>query len=509
MLKSHLLVLFSISIFAGCSHKTAESPFPTRTTASLGEGLSEKTFQISREEWIKNLEGKVSLAQNSSRCTEEMSALGEAIYSFDLKQLEKNWINAHGAEAISDLGAFRFALNGRIKEVPVDCRVYVGEIFARIRDIEDYIGESYYKVEKLYGEKVDYKKQPVPLKEASRYNPYLLNPRFKSFKFEPGDIMITRGISFMSASIAQSTSLPSKFSHGVFVYVNEKGVEQTIESYIPTGVEFFSMKDALQNENARIMVFRSKDRALAQAANDIMSKEIKERGEKGTGSLTYDYDANMEDHSRLTCIEIPYAAYEWASQGQVKIPQSKSHMMLTKKDLIQGLKAKTGPVFSPFNVETDDRFELVLDWTDYRLSQDQRNKDIVVRKMFDLIENHNYEIQENISSIAARVIWNSRGIKPLWSVWGGVGGLNKLPKEMPLDQITITAKLYKSAGIFLQAVRDWQAREPNRIFTNQEIKSWVDAFVEKDRENYIQRKRADLHIYFRPYELKQTPTGDL
>ncbi|WP_413613384.1 hypothetical protein [Bdellovibrio sp. HCB-110] len=508
-MSKYFLVFLALLTTHACSHKNSDSHSAARSTASLNELLSESVFQTTNLQWLRNLDSQYQAAALSpTNCAQNMKNLVESVARFNPALLQKSWIESYGSIAIKDLANFRFTANTQISQVPVSCRVYAGDLFGRLRDIEDYVGETYYKIHPLQGDKVDFKKQAVPLLETTKYNPYHLNPKYKDFQFQPGDIMITRGISFMSAAIAQSTTLPSKFSHGVFVYDDGSGKIQTIESYIQTGVEFFSIEDALKNENARIMVFRAKDPSLAQKANDMMGEEIKSRRDKKTGSLTYDYDANIEDHSRLTCIEIPYAAFELASKDSVKMPQAPSEMMLKKKDITQGLKVKPGPIFSPFNLETDDRFELVVDWTDYRLSQDQRNKDLLVRKMFDLIENEDYVIQENMNSIAARAIWKSRSIKPLWSLLGGFGNLNKLPAEMPLQQITITAKLYKSAGIFLQALRDWQAKTPGKIYTNQEIRRWLDEYVARDRENYIQRRRADLHIYFRPFSLRQQHFGE-
>ncbi|NUN04937.1 MAG: hypothetical protein HUU57_04160 [Bdellovibrio sp.] len=506
MLRYVLLSLVLIS-FLSCSHKP-EKEIQSRSVASYSEVLSEANFQEANIQWIRNLENQFEAATQSAVCAADMGSLAKALGNFNPALLKKSWIDSYGQTAIRDLAGFRMMVNGNLKSIPLSCRVYAGDVFGKLRDIEDYLGETYYKIQPLVGDKLDFKTQAVPLFESGKYNPYHLNSKYKSFAFQPGDIMITRGISFMSAGIAQSTTLPSKFSHGVFVYGDGSGKFQTIESYINSGVSFFTIEDALKNENARIMVFRAKDAKMAQLANDLMGKEIKSRLEVKGPSVAYDYDANIKDHSRLTCIEIPYAAYEWASNGKVIMPQATSNMMLQKKDLTQGLKVTPGPIFSPFNLETDDRFEMVLDWTDYRLSQDQRNKDLLVRKMFDLIENQDYEIQENLSSIAARVIWKSRGIKPLWSLLGGFGGLNDLPEDIPLQQITITAKLYKSAGIFLQALRDWQAKNPGKIYTNQEISQWLNDYIERDRVNYIHRKRADVHLYFRPASLKQLPQGE-
>ena len=205
----------------------------------------------------------------------------------------------------------------------------------------------------------------------------------------------------------------------------------------------------------------------------------------------------------MTCIEIPYAAYELASNKKLILPQISSELRLSKPDILSGLNIKPGKIFSPFNIETDDRFEMVLDWTDYRLTQDQRNKDAILAKIFDLIEIQDYVLQENLTTIGARVIWKTRSIPLLWNILGGVGKLNELPPELPLKQIVTTAKLNKVGNIILSDLRKWQAVDPSKVYTMEEVQSWLQKYVVDGRERYSMGQRSDLHIYFRPQTLQQ------
>jgi len=459
--------------------------------------LNESSFQSSPVTWAREIKSQISKSLSFNSCSTSAEQIAEQLKAFDPSLLDKAWIQNEGFHAINEIVQVRFSLNENLAQIPQDCRLQISAVLYSLRDIEDYLGETFFKVQPLFGDQLKFAEQSIPLIQKEKYNPYFLTPKVRHFRLEPGDIMITRGISFVSASIAQSTVLPSKYSHGVFVYVAPDGTPQTLESYISSGARFFSIEEALKNENARIMVFRSKDRTLAQKANDQMAKKIREALALH-GRISYDYQSDYTEHEKLTCIEIPYAAYEIASEGKVILPQVRSEMMLTKPDLTKGLNVKPGPLFSPFNLEIDDRFEMVLEWTDYRLTQDQRNKDLVVRKIFELTEKENYIIQENMNSVFARLIWATRGVPLIWNMVNGIGDLKDLPADMPVSQIVTSAKLNKAAGIILNDLRRWQARQPGHVFTNQEIQEWIENYVVSDRDKYLMRLRADFHIYFRP-----------
>lgn len=469
--------------------------------------LDESVFQMHPKAWASVLENKAYEMASGATCKDSMEQVSIHMENFDPLKLDKNWLKANGADAIDSLAQLRLRINTNISRFPVDCRLQLGHLLVGLRDLEDYIGEVFYQVTPLHGEDLKFSSEPVPLLEKDKYNPYFLNSKWTDFKFEPGDVMITMGISFVSASISQSTVLPAKYSHGVFVYIDEKtGVPQTIESYISSGAKFFAIDEALKNENARIMLFRSKDRSLAKRANDIMGEKIK-KALKLNGRISYDYKSDYTEHEKLTCIEIPYAAYELASDKQVILPQVQSDMMLTKSDMTEGLNIKPGKIFSPFNLELDDRFEMVLEWADYRLTQDQRNKGILTRKMFELMEKEDYVIQENLDSLGARLIWLTRNIPFIFNFLGRVGNLNQLPPDMPVKQIATSAKLNKATGIILMAMRKWQDQFPGRVFTSKEIRDWVSTYIAQDRENYYLGRRDDFHIFFRPYSMKRPYGG--
>ena len=262
--------LVGFGLLISCSHFTA-SDFRKPAQASI---ISDATyFKNSNSSWFLAVRENLNQAfLNSSKCIIEVENLVEELPKLGLSQIEGTWFETDGKLFLKRSADLKFQINGRMSAVPLNCRESISSFFTKLRDLDDYIGERAYKVKSLHGEILKFDKEPVPILQPEKYNAHFINPKLDQFKFEPGDVMITRGISFISAAIAQSTKQPSKFSHGVFVHVNKSGVPQTIESYINSGVKYYSIEDALKNENARIMIFRSKDKKLALAADKTISR---------------------------------------------------------------------------------------------------------------------------------------------------------------------------------------------------------------------------------------------
>jgi hypothetical protein len=94
----------------------------------------------------------------------------------------------------------------------------------------------------------------------------------------PGDVFVTRGVSFLSSIIARMGVRPSQFSHIVFLHENPATKKlETIGSYVGVGVKFYDLDFALTNENAQILWPRSKDCGLAKRTFALIGGLVRER----------------------------------------------------------------------------------------------------------------------------------------------------------------------------------------------------------------------------------------
>lgn len=365
-------------------------------------------------------------------------------------------VELDGQTILNESFLARYKLHTLLSTLPESCNVKIKNLFYSMRSIEDLVGVLYYKDEQISADSLDYQKEKTPIYEKEAYHPYQLAPGMSDknkFEFKNGDIMITKGISFVSSTISEIANPKSLFSHIVFIHVDEKTkAVSTIESYVGKGVEIYPIEVALRNENARILVLRPKNQELAaKAANYMYDKVVQLRAKKKI--IPYDYDLDFSDNKKLSCEEVAYDAFKTMSNGTFVIPEQMSLITLSDKNFLDRIGIKKGPMMVPSDMETDSRFEIVLDWTDYRIMRDSWRKDAVLGEMFRWSEEHKYSIHENFTSIAARVVWATRYIPGLWNMMAKVSGLPKdFTKDVPSKTIATMASLKGIGGELLPVV---------------------------------------------------------
>lgn len=387
-----LLVLCSLSI----TFFVWADDLPVELTAieKQASGPLAKTCEPTLNQWLKMLDSFIQKPLNQVQHPEKIL---EASFLLRLKIHEK-------------MGA-----------MSVECKKLTQGVFSRLREFEDGIGAINYGQLKIA--EVDYTKVKAPVLDHQGYAPYQLNPKFESFAFEDGDILITKGISTISSTITTFTDHNSPFSHIAFVHVDpKKKVAETIESYIGKGVSFFSMIDAMKNENARILVLRPKNRELAKKAASYMRDRV--NGEFGKGSfIPYDYQLDFSDNKTLSCEEVAFDSFKTASGGTFSIPEAPSLIKFSNEDLNRRVGMKKGRMMMPADMEVDSRFDIVLDWTDYRIIRDSWRKDVMMNVALHANEAGDYALPENYKTRLVPYIWGLRGVPYIWPIAAKISGI--------------------------------------------------------------------------------------
>ncbi len=377
----------------------------------------------------------------------------------------------------------RLSLHSMLDVLPAHCKTKLKQVYLKMRLVEDFVGVHYYPEEQISADTIKYQESPIPVYEADKYHPMHLGRGIdasKKFEFKNGDIMITKGVSFISSTISELAVPKSLFSHIVFIHVDEKtGIVSTIESYVGKGVSVFPIDEALKNENSRIVVLRAKDQKLASdAANYMMEKVQKVKAEKKY--IPYDYELDFTNNKSMSCEEVAYDAYKHASEGKFIIPEQESEITLNDPKFLKRVGVKKGPMMVPTDMETDSRFELVLDWTDYRVMRDSWRKDALLGEMFNWIDKHNYRIYENMTSVASKVIWSTRYIPGLWSIMSRISGIPKdFTKDVPSITISTIASLKSIGGQLLTVAKEADEnfyKEKGRWMTKEEIHQALDEY---------------------------------
>ncbi len=469
------------------------------TNTSTREVASVQTTSLS--DWAKSLTEYTGFVRSNSftasNCGLVFSDIASKVNSLDFNLYSNEDLQKEAGNLISVLWQLRLQLHARLVDVSPQCQLQVRTLFHRLHDQDDYLGEFAYKVQALDPSKVEFQKQAIPIYDRKAYPPYSVRGDVddEKFKFHSGDLMLARGVSFFSAIISQISDNKSQFSHVVFV--NEEPVTKklnTVESYIGVGVDKYEMDFALKNENARLVVLRPKDRTLGERAAGFAMESAKAR-------VPYDYYMNFKDYSKMSCVEVARSAYDKASNGAILTPAQPAHLNSKSQDFLNKMNLKNGDLITPDDLENDPRFELVLDWRDYRLIRDSRHKDAILSEMVRWMDDLGYKFHDTPKSfIAKNIILPSRTTR-LWPF------VKKITKSPDLDP----ALPKKTMGVMLvlnqmgQALLERLDKEDldyvvkyKRPMTNEQLRVVVNKLREQDLKDYKEASPTFMHFALRP-----------
>lgn len=433
-------------------------------------------------------------------CVGYLKELEVNIDAMDVKKLPLSQLSLDAEKITKNSWLIRSALHSRLSEFNKDCAVQVQASFRQFRFIEDYFLELSRKVGHKIPMEIEFQNQPIPIMDIS---PSFYEMRVNNqVKFEPGDLLITRGVSFLSGMIARLGKRATQFSHVVMIYQDPKTKElKTIESYVGIGVAFYEMDYALKNENARILWLRSKDRAMGLKASEMMGKLVAERL-AAKNPIKYDYELDFNDPATMSCAEVSQVAFQMASDNKVKIPFYPNEIT-GAKSIIERLKLVEGETYEPGDMEIDPRFELVGEFQDLRLTRDSRQKDAIMTVMFEWMEKKNHELKDNMKSrMAGGIIYSVRRTF-LWPLVKKLLKLDDFSKEIPrnmLKTVTLVNQLGESMLTELKA-RDLAFEKKHGVPMSYMdfYKALEEMRVEdlKIYENRKTRKKSKIHKYIR------------
>ena len=308
--------------------------------------------------------------------------------------------------------------------------------------------------------------------------------------------MITKGKSFISSTISSLPTPSTLFSHIVFVHVDGNKKIETIESYVGVGVGLYPIDYALQNENVRILLFRAKDQVLAAKAADYMYDRAMDAKKRNT-YIPYDYELNFDDNTKLSCEEVAYDGFKTMSDKTVIIPTYPARINFSNEDFLKKLGVKRGPMFVPPDMEVEPGFDLVLDWTDYRLIRDSWRKDAVLSELLRWMDQLHYSINDNLTAKLARAAWATRPVPGVWTVMSKLSGIPEdFTSDVPASSISTIANLKQIGDVLLPVVTlaDQNYYEKTSKWMSEfDLRRVIDEYRQRDLEIYKRRGKSKLH----------------
>jgi hypothetical protein len=440
---------------------------------------------------------------SNASCVSYLRSLQKRLDQMNGAGLTREKLKVLAPELIENLWETRLALHDRLSESDNACAIEVRNTFRQFRFLEDFLGEIKQSPINLDASMIEFQKQPVPIDE--NFYSYMLqkNPNFKDFDLQPGDLIVARGVTFLSAMIARLGDIDSQFSHVILVTENPDTRKiETIEAYVGVGTAIYDRATALKNENARLLVLRPKDRNLARMASEQMRAYVMKH--QGANKIPYDYELNFKDSSAMSCAEVSQYAMFTASNGTFVLPERPS-TLTHGLDLLKNLGVTPGDSFTPGDLEYDSRFDMVAEWRDLRLTQDSRLRDAILTKVLFWMDHDGYKLHPSAKSKAAAGILFRARKTAWWPLIRKTLGIADFSAEIPA-KMTGTVTLIGQLGDGMLA----ELQHRNQLFKEKTglPMTYLELYQELERirsqdesvyANRFTRHKSLILQYFRPF----------
>lgn len=420
----------------------------------------------------------------------------------DREMLRKESVNT-----INKLFEIRLALhqrlvhfhdNGQIKDNADKCLNSIREAHQFIRFAEEYLMEW-----------ADIEANRAIFHGDSSYT--LVNPQFANdFKLQTGDVLAIRGTSYVSAMIARLGDEESIFSHAAIVGEDkDSGRQYIVEALIPRGLVATELDTWLKetgSKEARISVFRYKQKGGPDNLPADAGKFIYSLINKGSVAYPYDFSMDDSDPSMFFCSEVAQFAYKNASGDNVILPRFRT--MATKlggthffKDMEIKINKSEPTVFSPIDIETDPRFELVADFRNVKLLPEARRMDAVLQSVYKWMTNDKSKGRYEFLNSSRHVL-----LAALGKVARQFGlGAEIMPTHIPFATTVTLAKFNELTNILLNNLEEVEKENKKQggfSLSFQELMDANDDFRIKDcllNKEYLDLiSRDNSHSYLPP-----------
>lgn len=452
MKKLVLAVGFLVAV--GCVHSNNETPAPEIPTPVLSRQPQ------SSQDFIDGASGIFADVQNpavfnADTCAPYINKLTQQIYSLPSKYFvpsgssEIAQMKAQGSNVLQNLFQTRLKIREHLTAfekagtAKPECVKAVREGFRYLRFAEEMLIEWMQK-EGVYD-------QEKPDIFGGKFPHTLTNPKFAGqIDIRPGDLMLVRGKSYVSAMIARIGDEEGQFSHLVLVGQDSAGKLYALEALIQYGVIVTPLEKWRKEQDARVVLYRNPDAALAKRAARLMYDKAAPRF-YAKDNIKYDFAMDDDNSDRIFCAELISHAYKLASNNQFKMPLHRTTITKFKgTGYLEGMGISKPSFFAPADMEVDTRFEEVAEFRHWPLLRQVRMQDSVLASVYSWMSDGGYRYH--------------------WSMFhGGKGVLAKmlrqfglftdqLPTYMPMNTLQMTLQFESVANALQDNIYEKEAQ---------------------------------------------------
>lgn len=166
----------------------------------------------------------------------------------------------------------------------------------------------------------------------------------------------------------------------------------------------------------------------------------------------------LDTYDELFCSKLVRLAYDKASSGSFLIPTFSTDISMRNRDFLDRIGVRATSTFAPGDMELETDFALVAEWRDYRATSRVRLQDILMDKLFEWMEEHNYKFRETMTirliaylgRLASYLSHDAQEI--LRDV------VPKVPPNMKRSTIAAVAMLHKTSEPILEQLMELEAQ---------------------------------------------------
>jgi hypothetical protein len=280
----------------------------------------------------------------------------------------------------------------------------------------------------------------------------------RAIPFQSGDVLLVRGRLHNSAAIARIGDIDSQFSHVAMVYIDREGRHWAVESLIEEGAVIQPLSEVLGHNLGRAILFRHRDRVLAKNAATIIHDRVAHSLSRYGRRILYDFTMRPNRGRNLFCSKLVRQAFKEASDQRLVLPSFPTLLNMKNRDFVDRIGVQTIETFAPGDIEIEPTFDLIAEWQDYRVTSDLRLQDMVMDKIYEWQELHNYRFRETfkvrlISLLGRASSYLFEDIKDMLE-----GVLPKVPINMSRRAVAAIAMLHETAQPLYETCRKAERR---------------------------------------------------
>jgi len=274
-----------------------------------------------------------------------------------------------------------------------DCVDSTRKAFLALRSFGDYVGF-------ISNLKIPAKGLDMP--QGTLYNS---NLNVQGLALKSGDVIVSRGNAYSSATISRITDVVTQFSHLAILYIDPNSKKKfIIEAHIEQGTIVTTWEKYINDGKIRALVLRQKNEQLAHESAKAIYDHVLGYKKNNNKNIPYDFGMNLDDSNEFFCSEVVHHAYKLGSENmngsQFIIPQflSKSTSRNVIKESL-GI-SNVNSFFSPIDLEVDTRFEIIAEFKNYSVMNQAWGKDAVLTFLFEKWNNNEITLNSTVPSEA-------------------------------------------------------------------------------------------------------------